>query len=539
MNATSLPHLRLAAAILVIAAAAGGVVSASAATLGGVTTSDLGALDARLSTIPGVTVHWTPAAQGADWIIGGATVAANGGAGFLPGDVLRLTLDFGASPAPCEAVQTVATAASSVTLAASAFDGCRTRVLDKIEHVAVSLAGTQAAASASGRIGPVQAELFTAAGAFIDPARTLAASATTVTVSGTAYASLAIIDVPTGATVASLTGARASIILTSATGTQLAAFDGAITTGASDPIRVVTDPLGLGHAYPSIVIDLRANRTQTQWIRAADLATATVAVTTPQSLGTGGTSPAAATAASVLRASVAVPTSAPGSALDPIDLDPRLGYTMPAGETDNMNGLTFCHSFTVTNHSGQSVQWSLTFDTSKAPLYGLDPTSPGAFSSTWGFVTTAYSASTHHWTISGAGGGNVIGAGQSLQGGYCAQNVPVPPIDPSTFSVAVSVDPGSGPYYVALRITVTSTSEWNVPWQSDIDLGQYVCAASLSGHPVTFNRATGALVSGTTTTYRVAGVDGDTRFVSATQPHEFDFASYSPNGAAWSLPCTG
>lgn len=110
----------------------------------------------------------------------------------------------------------------------------------------------------------------------------------------------------------------------------------------------------------------------------------------------------------------AAPVSGPATALEPIDLDSRFTFWTPS----TADGQT-CYTFTLTNNTSQLLQWTIDFDTSKAPLNGLDPRTSGAFATTWGFTTRSFDPVTHLWVISGSGLSTYVLPGWVVTGGYC------------------------------------------------------------------------------------------------------------------------
>ncbi len=86
----SLP--RLSIPLLVAICFAGvGAVGASAASLGGLTTADLGAADATVAAHPtGVNAQWLPVRSGTNWILNGITLSTAAGEPFTNGERLKL-----------------------------------------------------------------------------------------------------------------------------------------------------------------------------------------------------------------------------------------------------------------------------------------------------------------------------------------------------------------------------------------------------------------------------------------------------------------
>jgi hypothetical protein len=222
----------------------------------------------------------------------------------------------------------------------------------------------------------------------------------------------------------------------------------------------------------------------------------------------------------------------------PIGLDSRLTYSIPSGSFtyDGATNVSFCHEFKVTNVSRESVTWSVTFDTSKGPYWGLNPTTvkanrTGTLRSFWGGATTGYDSSTGYWTIGGEAHNRELSPGASASVGYCANPV-MPPVDSRTFATPrISIDPGSNPYAVSLRVKVTSDSRFQLPWETEVDLADYVCASTLPSK-ITAENATLTRTSGTR--YRLSGT-GYYALVGNGHSKDFVFARYNPAGQPFRL----
>ncbi|WP_313816474.1 hypothetical protein [Citricoccus sp.] len=222
----------------------------------------------------------------------------------------------------------------------------------------------------------------------------------------------------------------------------------------------------------------------------------------------------------------------------PVNLDSRLAYSSaPASATsgsfryDGPTGLGFCHEFRVTNTSATAVTWSITFDTSKGPYWGLDPRKVkeggvGTLRSLWEGATTGYDRTSGHWTLGGVGHNRTLAPGASTTVGYCA-NPAMPAVDPATFAAPkVSVDPSSNSYGVALRVRVSSGSRFQLPWAAEVDLADHVCASTLP-RTITAENAELTRISGTR--YRLSGT-GAYRLIGNGHSQDFVFARYNPGG---------
>lgn len=221
----------------------------------------------------------------------------------------------------------------------------------------------------------------------------------------------------------------------------------------------------------------------------------------------------------------------------PVDLDPRLSFTPTSARPLNTRttSLGFCYDFTVTNVSAESVAWSVTFDTAKPLLWGLDPTAPyrgvgsGTLSSLSGGQTASFDPATHHWTIAGLHWNRTLAPGASANVGYCAEPA-VPAVDPQRYHAPrVSIDPSSHKHSVALRVTVTADTDYYVPWSVEVDLAEYVCASTL---PQVVRSEQGQLTRIEGTRYLLQGT-GSTRFVASYMPQDFVFTRYNPGGQAF------
>ncbi|MEW1979583.1 hypothetical protein AB0333_01465 [Citricoccus sp. NPDC079358] len=217
----------------------------------------------------------------------------------------------------------------------------------------------------------------------------------------------------------------------------------------------------------------------------------------------------------------------------PIGLDPRLAYSEPSGSFryDGPTGLGFCHDFRISNTSDEPLIWSVTFDTSKGPYWGLDPTTvksngTGTLRGFWGGKTTGYDSATGLWTIGGVNYQRTLAPGASADVGYCA-NPAMPAVDPTAYAAPkIRVDPSSHSYGVALRVQVTSGSRFQLPWEVDVDLADHVCASTLP-NKITAENAELVRISGTR--YRLSGT-GAYRLVGNGHSQDFVFARYNPGG---------
>ncbi|GAB2623387.1 hypothetical protein [Pseudactinotalea suaedae] len=512
---------------LIAAIALSSVVLSSATGLGGLRTQDLGGAAASTQLLDGVSLSWKPTWQNGGWRVGEVGVTADPARGFRAEDEVRLTI---AGAQPCEIVTDVTAATGSLTLDAARLTAACAALPALTATTAVALAVTGAdGASSLGNLGGLTGSLAGFAGR----------AATTATATATANAgvvSSVVVDVA-GAVPAQLGGARVLIARTTASGVET--FTTAV--GTATPVS--------GGAR--ISIDLSGQRWST--LSAVQL---DVAISLPQVLG-GGVSAAAGTAlARVTVPAGATPAPDPGggtddggggstppppattgNALVPVTVSPGMSYRYHTPWTGvQTNVLTFCHEFTVTNTTSRALgDWTVTFNTKLAPMWGMNPTAAGTVTLD-NIATRSFDAKTGYWTVGGSNDwARKVEAGGSRTVRFCATSVPTPPVNPALYDVKVSVVP-QGDWYVTFRVKVTSTSEFYVPWRAEVDLAQLVCGTSLAGRPITFSQVVATPVPGSTTRYVLQGTPGDTQLVSASHSREITFAAYGP-GPGWRLPC--
>jgi hypothetical protein len=119
-----------------------GTVAASAASLGGLRTSDLGAADgASAIHSDGINVQWTPAVSGATWVLDGITLTTPGTDTFAAGEKLNLGLINASGTEICGIALTSATSTASISVARAAINtACGTTGIDfsTIDRIAVA-----------------------------------------------------------------------------------------------------------------------------------------------------------------------------------------------------------------------------------------------------------------------------------------------------------------------------------------------------------------------------------------------------------------
>ena len=134
----SVPTLVVASIALV------GVVGASAATLGGLKTSDLGAGSGSVAIhSTGVSAQWTAALSGTSWVLNGITLATSGTDRFAAGEKVSVSIAAASGAKICEITTTNATSSATVTIARAAINtacgatGIDFTTIDKVSVVAV------------------------------------------------------------------------------------------------------------------------------------------------------------------------------------------------------------------------------------------------------------------------------------------------------------------------------------------------------------------------------------------------------------------
>ncbi len=516
-------------ALLVLA----GVSPSSAASLGGLTTDALGAATATTRSLTGVTVEWNPGAVGLSALgVTAAHLTADEGETFTAGDVIVATVDDGAA-GRCDASAVVS---SSGPVADLEFSGCALAVAH-LRHVAVAVTGPGASSVLSGDLGGMSGTLSGFVGGVVDPSDRLAAGIESRPHEGVDTLTELYVDVH-DATVDDLVGRRLIVSLYgSSTGSPPTHVYAGVVGIADDNegIWAQVDPEGTGvDDFPTITADIRRLDPDGDWPAVSAIARYELVLLQTQHLASPDRT-AGAHAYAVRALAGAVQHHGPADGTQPVDLDGRLTFSEPGGPVTTTSSLSFCHSFQVTNTSAEVVEWAVTFDTTKPPLWGIDPriidpnTSGGALTSIWNARTTGFDESTGLWTLGGdTDVDRTLDPGESVYAGYCAR-ANIPPADPATFDTPqITLDPQSSIYYVALRVQVTSGSRWYVPWEVEIDLADYVCADVLPSSLAPEN-ATLTPISGTR--YLLRGtVSADTRFVSATTPRDFTFLRLSPGG---------
>jgi hypothetical protein len=109
-----------------------GGVAASAASLGGLKTVDVGAADASTAIhTAGVTVQWTPLASGISWVLNGITLGTTGTDTFAAGENVKVSLINSSGAKICEIALVNAAAGTSISIARTAINtACGTTGID-------------------------------------------------------------------------------------------------------------------------------------------------------------------------------------------------------------------------------------------------------------------------------------------------------------------------------------------------------------------------------------------------------------------------
>ena len=132
----SVPTLAIASALLV------GAVGASAATLGGLKTADLGASDASVAIhSSGINVTWSPLVSGTTWVVNGITLTTNTGDTFAANEKLGVTLINSSGAKICEVDLTNSASTSSIAIARATINtACGTTGIDfsSVDRIAVT-----------------------------------------------------------------------------------------------------------------------------------------------------------------------------------------------------------------------------------------------------------------------------------------------------------------------------------------------------------------------------------------------------------------
>lgn len=515
---------------------AASVVVGSAATLGGFHSESIGAASDDARSITTAQLEWNPEADDASPFPRAVRLSTGAGESFQRDDMVSITA-AGQGNDTCSAKAVVTRDGSRVLDVPFAACGVPLWELNGVE---VTVSGPAGGRALKTNVGALSGALASFDGDVVRPANDTTAGYTTV--GSGADASVATLRLAVrDASVEQLVGTRL-MAMVSTTQQEPTPYTGTIGTRASNEgIWVEQD---LQDPAPTIVADLRA-LTDGRAPQVADVAQYRLVVLQPQHLGaeqSPATRYAVATADGTMDTSGGDAVVDVSTALEPVGLDDRLQFTVIQRDEQTIPKLSFCYDFRVTNTSTTPVDWQLTFDTTKQPLWGMNPTL-GRFSGAvglkdlWGGQTTSFDVESGLWTISGQPENTTIPAATGKEQsyvdvGYCAQP-PVPPVNRNAFTAPTfSVESGSDRENVELRVKLSSASQFLVPWEGEIDFADHVCASTLPNR-ISAERATLTRIEGTR--YLVQGKDADTMFVSENRPQDFIFARYSPGGRPFEL----
>jgi hypothetical protein len=117
------PTTILSTTIAVAAILCAGVVTASAATLGGLKTNDLGAATGTVAAhTAGINVRWRAVRTGTTWVVNQIRLTTTGTDTFANGEKIRVTLIATSGASICEIAVTQAGASATQTIARTTID---------------------------------------------------------------------------------------------------------------------------------------------------------------------------------------------------------------------------------------------------------------------------------------------------------------------------------------------------------------------------------------------------------------------------------
>ncbi|ANJ25910.1 hypothetical protein [Agromyces aureus] len=176
----------------------------------------------------------------------------------------------------------------------------------------------------------------------------------------------------------------------------------------------------------------------------------------------------------------------PDTSHDAIAVSPGLTYSV-TDPVQSPNDANVCVlSMTVTNTTDEPLAWWVEFDVDRPPLWGLDPTVPGAFG-TSRIRTISFDAATGVWRIGGAVGDiDILAPGATVVGsasggiGYCSlTSGPQLPDDPALYEVEGSKF--DSPFEYCITIDVATDYPWAIVWSTRVDLLDFYTEAELAG----------------------------------------------------------
>ncbi|KQM80723.1 hypothetical protein [Agromyces sp. Leaf222] len=209
-------------------------------------------------------------------------------------------------------------------------------------------------------------------------------------------------------------------------------------------------------------------------------------------------------------------TPAAETSHDPIAMSPGLEFSVLQQPTQAPNDADVCvQRMSVTNTTAEPLEWWVEFDVDLPPLWGLDPTVPGAFSFDR-IRTISFDAGTGVWRIGGIEADTqIVQPGASIGGiGYCTTTSgPQLPDDPALYEVEVSRAPLGVQSCVSIH--VATTFPWAIVWSTRVDMLDYYTDAELAGRTeLTASQAVATPVAGDPYVFDVVG-DDSSRMIAA------------------------
>ncbi|MGI9823081.1 hypothetical protein [Agromyces sp. Marseille-Q5079] len=200
---------------------------------------------------------------------------------------------------------------------------------------------------------------------------------------------------------------------------------------------------------------------------------------------------------------------------DPIAMSPGLEFSL-SEPSQSPNDADICiMQMSVTNTTATPLEWWVEFDVDLPPLWGYDPTVPGAFGLSR-IATISFDAATGVWRIGGTANDTaVLAPGDTKSGlGYCSiDSGPQLPDDPSLYEVEVFRDPLGIESCVSIH--VATTFPWAIVWSTRVDMLDFYTEAELAGRTtLTTSQAVATPVSDEPYIYDVIG-DDSSRMIAA------------------------
>ena len=177
--------------------------------------------------------------------------------------------------------------------------------------------------------------------------------------------------------------------------------------------------------------------------------------------------------------------------------------------------LEYCATVTVTNHSGEAVEWEITLNISQQPYNATAVASS--------FNVTTVSFQPNLWRVKGVAFNSVLAAGASYVWGYCGTRTP--PALADAVAVATVTSSGGGQYCATVAVTTLST-DW-IRWRVTLDhttAGLTDNNYWLAAEPTTTSNATTISFDGGTGTWVVRG-SGSNEYIRATSPATWSYCA--------------